>query len=105
MVDLDELETLHSDATPGEWEWYGEGDNSDVFVRKTPEDQPIAWDIRESDAAYITGVRDALPALIAELRAARAVIQAVRFLRDEGEAIGNQTCEALADYDAGRTER
>jgi len=82
-AELDALEALERAATPGEW-WHGEqfvGDDDYQAILSgapVPEDAPdyaqpdvIADDVRLADAIFISAARNALPALIASLRASR----------------------------------
>lgn len=71
MVDLDKLEELYGVASNGPWESHGSQvttDESEWDVLH-PDNQEQAW----CDARLIAATRNALPALIAELRAARKI--------------------------------
>jgi hypothetical protein len=82
-AELDALEALERAATPGEW-WHGEqfvGDDDYQAILSgapVPEDAPnyaqpdvVADDVGLADAIFITAARNALPALLASLRASR----------------------------------
>lgn len=69
MIDLDHLEKLHAEATQGEWEYdpqLGTVHGSYRIIVCEVDDTAGA------DAAYIAATHNALPALIAEVRLARA---------------------------------
>ena len=87
-IDLDKLERLEREATPGPWEpetWCGEYDPGWCGVgplclpsgEEDPDDDgpesPCATRAA-TDAALIAALRNAAPAMIAELRAARECI-------------------------------
>ncbi len=73
--DLDKLEAEVNAATPGPWEW----DSRDNMVAGFYKDSIIETDSgvygpEEQDRVFIASAREAVPALIAELRAAREVV-------------------------------
>ena len=78
MVDLDKLERLEREATPGPWEWNGiaiEAGRTDVLA--PGESNSFGYGtihIAEEDQNLIAALRNAAPALFAELRAARGRI-------------------------------
>lgn len=71
-AELDELETLAEEATPGPWQRftpYGIG----VESGSGPVPFKVAWGAQENDAAFIVAANPAtILALIHELRACRA---------------------------------
>lgn len=80
MVDLDELERLEREATPGPWRWadgyksmYGDA----AYTLAGYQDMGILScdgifnSPRDCDEELIVALRNAAPALFAELRAAR----------------------------------
>lgn len=76
MVDLDELERLEREATPGPWEWYGISLKAGrVEVLGPGESDSFGYgtiDVADADQDLIAAARNALPELIAELRTLRA---------------------------------
>lgn len=86
MIDLDELAWLEAGATKGPW--VDEGDGEVSCEHEDPATVPrgyrpyiTACDANSSaDAALIAASRNALPALIAELNAARDVISHAKAL-------------------------
>lgn len=105
MIDLDELERLEKAATPGPWDIDEEVWGPD----RTRVVECKLWareDVAEHNERVIVATRNALPALIAELRAARAVITAHDTLAcvtcgaERGCNIDCDTCEVWAAYDA-----
>lgn len=76
MVDLDELERLEREATPGPWEWNGiaiEAGRTDVLA--PGESNSFGYGtihIAEEDQNLIAALRNAAPSLFAELRTLRA---------------------------------
>lgn len=78
-IDLDKLEQLHANATPGPWttspflDTYEIRDAGDVL--RADRCGPL-------DAEWIAAMHNAAPALIAELREARATIERVLALAD-----------------------
>lgn len=88
-VDLDELEQLEKAATPGPWKGCPSPNAADTFSSVRPmrdgrELEEIANTYgstnfeERSNAFFIAAARNALPSLIAELRAARHVVNAAR---------------------------
>jgi len=84
---LAELEALEQRATAGPWvintnpkKWVGNNSSDAVWA-----------DNRDNDAAFVAAVRNALPCLLARVRAAEATLAAV------GEAISSQQDKAVAD--------
>lgn len=86
-IDLDKLEQQRAAATPGPWTNWGK---IPLVVRiETPNGDPLVYHdpladdgqcITEGDAEWMTAIHDAAPALIAELREARAAIERVKAL-------------------------
>lgn len=78
MIDLDKLEALYRQATPGPWSWeaVGEKDNSWCLGVEC-EGEVVDWVAQSgsaenlADPALIVAMHGALPAIIAELRKAR----------------------------------
>jgi len=68
--DLDELEKLVEAATPGPWFHYGDGILRGAHLGCGPEEK--------ANVEFIVKARSALPGLIAELRAARDCIEALK---------------------------
>lgn len=91
-VDLDALAELESKAMPAPW--------SDELYRR------IIFGIAKDDGELLIAARNALPALIAELRAARAVVEVARVafgLRNVPGYAGDSMLDVgnrLAAYDA-----
>jgi hypothetical protein len=83
-VDLDELERLSNAATEGPWEyWLTTKGKRKGSICVGPDNSHIEFVIGENkegedDAEFIAAARTAVPALIAELREARAAIERVR---------------------------
>lgn len=119
-LDLDELERLCEQATPGPWKWDEEGDaNSNDWDGHGPDLLALsvlerhgsltlpktvigswghdAWglDIEEVDAAFIAASRTAVPALIAALRAAERERDTLREALREAESLLDCTEFAL----------
>lgn len=96
-LDLDELERLAAQATPGPWEMdnnynirIAEGGHPLVITINDDED----WIPRPSDARYITAACNALPELIARVRELEAKNKdlGIRSMLNNGRAF------RLADY-------
>jgi len=68
--DLDKLEQLSTVATPGPWV-------ADMAGIRAPNHDSVAdaWSDNPHDAAFIAASREAIPALIAEVRRLRAEIE------------------------------
>jgi hypothetical protein len=85
-LDLDNLEQLHAAATPGPWE---RRENDPMFADLVvAPNEPFGRHIpaeahQPEDAEWIAAIHNAAPALIAELREARATIERVRAITDE----------------------
>lgn len=82
MIDLDELEKLEAKATPGPWK-FSHGDNFDHFSIWNDEAEFVVQDDSDVEPSTenlvaICRLRNAAPALIRELRAARKVIDAAK---------------------------
>lgn len=113
-IDLDALERLAQAATPGPWKVYGPWPTVSIYVddpaahqgnaapqqiaivdRRTP-----LRDVRDHpDAAFVAAVNPhAILTLIAELRAARAVVAAARLCVKAARAVQGKRL-ALADGD------
>lgn len=89
-IDLDQLEQAHAKATEGEWDWEeGTGvyshNNADGLGYTSVAES--GHRVRDHDAVWIAAIHNAAPALIAELREARAAIERVRALA-YGFAVG-----------------
>lgn len=81
-VDLDHLEKLHAAATQGEWRIDEDGNLVvDRASRKKSYVADCAW-AEDPDGLYIAATHNALPALIAEVRALREVAEAAKLARD-----------------------
>jgi hypothetical protein len=81
MIDLDKLETLDKAATPGHW-----------LIDQPAFNSARLEHFRNDDRTFIVEARKAIPELIAELRAARAVVEYVASIADlDG-------CEELQAY-------
>lgn len=74
-VDLDALEAAEKAATSGPWTIHG---RESVFTNSAPVLRVSDCFQGRHDAYLIAEVRNALPSLIAELRAARMVVEAVK---------------------------
>lgn len=107
---LDELEALAKKATPGPWIASAQGN---VFAKnggRTPGlSGPIVADCYDGgdphDADLIVAMRNALPALIAAIRAADAMRTAFMPLSvSNGEHAAADRFSAVLDYDAKRRE-
>ena len=70
MIDLEKLERLHAEATPGPWTQRGNFIFCAQNKRLAYVEAERALDLQT--AAYIVAACNSLPALIAELKAARA---------------------------------
>ena len=86
-VDLDHLEKLHAEATQGEWTDYCWSDviaiTRGAVKVDTQSEQVHICEMRrgpagDADCRAIAATHNALPALIAEVRALRAFVQEVR---------------------------
>lgn len=74
-VDLEELKRLDAEATPGPW--YDEACSGDSY-RVGNIDKDVAWLNRWPDASLVAELRSALPQIIRELEAGRALAESVR---------------------------
>lgn len=107
-VDLDRLDALEKAATPGPWEWHFE--DASVLAINGPghlEDHVLWAQVcpacqksggrctapSDADANAIVRLRNAYPAMSAELRALRAEVERLRAVRDAAEPC----CDALRD--------
>lgn len=95
--DLDELERLEKAATPGEWAFTGFDHNAQPQIHGTHNLVAVVAHegVRtntetQADAALITATRNALPAMIRDLRAMRAMLKRLEWGGDEIE----DTCPA-----------
>jgi hypothetical protein len=98
---LDRLEAAAAAATPGPWyvEEHAGRDGMVVMAdgfRRAHLPQTRLVENAEADAALIVAAVNALPTLVAELRAHQAAVHAVRELADELEVDHRHT-----DYDLG----
>lgn len=73
MIDLDELERLELEATPGPWAYPRMGS-----VERESDRAELAVGVTVPNGRLIAAARNALPVLIRELRAARACIEEIR---------------------------
>lgn len=98
--DIDKLERLEREATPGPWQadavWDHEDEPTEAFCvgpgheidrrgdpRLLMDEEVAAFRAAERDAEFMSALRNAAPALFAELRAARERIEELeRALRD-----------------------
>jgi len=78
-IDLDALEALLAKATPGTWALEERRDYTDIVDGTGTSLLPTGWGgeplIDRDDAALIVAAVNALPALIRELREARASVE------------------------------
>ena len=103
-IDIDKLETLRAAATPGEWrEVEGEIWGEEPFakyevVAPTTDD---SCEFRRGNAAWLTAIHNAAPALLAEVRRLRAIEAAARKLT-ESESLGlwGSACVTVAEMQA-----
>lgn len=73
-AELDELERLADDATPGPWKEFTANKGSDLsetFVHG-PDKRWLARDFEPFNARFVAAAREAVPALIAEVRRLQA---------------------------------
>lgn len=89
-LDLEELERLEREATPGPWRRDADYPQLVAGMASVPGGVPY---FAPADAALIVAARNQLPALLAELRALRAVAEAADVHTTEGRA----TFETFAD--------
>ena len=102
-VDLDELERLEKAATPGPWHqhetWPGANLGRNVVSYKPSANGIVGSDFfqtrTDEDAEIIVTARNALPALIAELRQLRKLEKVVNLIQCRLDA-------AIADCHAAR---
>lgn len=91
-LDLDELERLLAEATPGEWRWWtsnsfrrlssdATGRDGDVLRGVVYRDGQPGVEVSDSDAALIVALRNAAPALLAMARRAQGVEELREALR------------------------
>lgn len=80
MSDLDELERLWGTATPGPWGWVPNFGPTAIYSQSSEPGEFLAQQVSPADTRLIVEARNQLPALIAELREARATIERVREL-------------------------
>ncbi|MDH6279496.1 hypothetical protein [Prescottella agglutinans] len=77
-IDLDKLEQLHATATPGPWEWVPNFGPTAIYSNTAEPGELVAQRVSTVDTRLIVEARNQLPALIAELRAARAAVETQR---------------------------
>ena len=105
MLDIDLIEARANAATPGPWSeaWDGEihatSDDWELVLR-VPE-----GDDRPADCAFVANAREDVPALIAEVRRLRAVVEAAMALCEQVERDSmmidlQYLCRAVAVYKA-----
>lgn len=106
MIDLDLLEKLDKAATKEPWEvWTHAGGFHGIReLLEPPESQlDIIEDPSLEDIRLLVELRNAAPALITELRAARRVVEAARkFHGNINESVFTQNCtvcQEIAAYD------
>lgn len=95
MIDIEELERLAAQATPGPWKMVDARaflDDEDYEIRNGQ--HCIGYGTAEDDAAYIVAACNAVPELIAENRELR---ERVRVLEEEGRTLGERLCETEHD--------
>lgn len=112
--ELEELERMEREATPGPWGYAGDGFTDDVFA-----DAECVASLRvhqngdrtAANARFFAASRNALPSLLAEVRELRAVADAARsrlgWCECDWETAGHtgaclKLASALAKYDNGR---
>lgn len=78
MTDLGRFEVLLELATPGPWFWVPNFGPTAIFSEKAPSREFVAEEVSATDTRLIVEARNQLPALIAELREARATIERVQ---------------------------
>jgi hypothetical protein len=108
---LEQLEALLAAGTPGEWGLSGvEDDYFDgcVYARTERATDGVCQFNRSEDAALIVALRNAAPALIAELNLLRFVNRALndtdRRLREQLEDMGRELHAARAVVEAVRND-
>ena len=103
-IDIDKLEALERAATPAPWV-YDDGieTDGDTQYRERPEIVgPFGADAaRTDDCIFLAELRNAAPALIAEVRRLRAIEAAARKLT-ESESLGlwGRACVTVAEMEA-----
>lgn len=98
-IDLDKLEHLHATATPGLWDWVPAFGPTAIYGSTAGPGEFVAEGVSPADTRFIVEARNQLPALIAELREARAVIERVRVLADDLDRRGCLSCSSLTGGD------
>lgn len=98
MIDLDKLEALHREATPGEWRAVIEGTQPVCYYRalvcfsantadggyvSVVTDDHLGVREHQANALFVAAVHEMVPGLIAELREARAKIGRLSSAIDE----------------------
>lgn len=108
MIDIEKVNDLEVKATRGPWSPFGRlVFGPDVDAKK---DRLITFDggyassdgqKQEDDARFVAEVRNAIPALIAELRIARKVIEAAKkeYEDEAGDGVSKELAEALDAYE------
>lgn len=114
QVNLDELERITNAATPGPWsedhngtpdspdDWYGAAILGALKLHPggaITACNLIQVDSIPADARFIAEARTAVPALIAELREARATIERVHALHEAEEGMTANWCRFCGDFD------
>jgi hypothetical protein len=104
-IDLDKLEALEKAATPTGWQvldmeptqFYGNiimDANRGNLMRTT------SYGLMREDSRLVAAMRNALPAMIAELRAAREVVEMARLVTTERKISWyRRNVEAIQKYD------
>ena len=114
MLDLDVIEARAEAATPGPWRNEPDTGAGRVWVqrgyfRDEADCEPLfslrgkeAYEQRSADADFIARARTDIPALVAELRAAREVVEAAKKLETDIESdldwLHENLIAALAAY-------
>lgn len=114
MIDIDALEALEKAATPGPWystsdgaccfkictnDWKEHSREAGEWISSGSYDGDTGWAEKEfSNFSLIAAARNAIPSLIAELRAAREYIAASR--ETHFYEVSTKMVKALAAYDA-----
>jgi len=119
MIDIEALEALEKAATPGDWAWQRSGKLKRVCAETAETEyygnnnvigtfasQPLSC--KQADRDFIAASRNALPAILRELRAAREIIAVARLMTTEPASIGygvaahysSKFAVVLAAYDA-----
>lgn len=95
-IDLDAAQALSEAATPGPWEWDHDEGSSWNGMGGPGADDYVLWangmhtegwiNANAADTGFIAQARTLVPALISELREARATVARLREAIEKGEA-------------------